>query len=161
MRQLSARAGAEYGDSYGTLVTLSLGHAAMRRDLVDAAFSPDPYYTNNSRTTRAEARGRVNLTDVVALSGGGDWEWSRFADGYTAAQTQVGSGHAMLSYLPEQSLSTGDVALSAGLRLDRHRDFGTALTFAANGFVLVSEQVRLRAAYGEGFKAPTLFQLPG
>lgn len=159
MRQLSARAGAEYGDSYGTLITLSLGHAAMRRDLVDAAYSPDPYYTNNSRTTRAEARGRVSLTDVVALSGGGDWEWSRFADGYTTAQTQIGSGHAMVSYLPEQALSTGDVAINAGLRLDRHRDFGTALTFAANGFVLVSEQLRLRAAYGEGFKAPTLFQL--
>ena len=152
MRQLSARAGAEYQND-DTLVTLSLGHGDTRRELVDEAFSPESYYTTLGRSTQAELRARLGLSDALALIGGGDWEWSNFSDGYTAARTDIGSGHAMLSYAADQ------VGLSAGLRLDHHRTFGSALTFAANGFAAVSEQLRVRAAYGEGFKAPSLYQL--
>ncbi len=155
-RQLSARAGVEYGDGYGTLVTLSLGHGDTRRELVDEAFSPESYYTTLGRSTQSELRARIGLSDELALIGGGDWEWSNFSDGYTAARTDIGSGHAMLSYAAEQG---PDLGLSAGLRIDRHRTFGTALTFAANGYAEVSETIRLRAAYGEGFKAPSLYQL--
>jgi vitamin B12 transporter len=152
-RQLSARAGAEFEDGYGTLVTVSLAHGDTQRDLVDPAFSPEPYYATQGRATRAEARARVSLSDDLALIGGGDWEWSQFSDGYTSARTDIGSGHAMLAY------ATGQMGLSSGLRIDRHRALGSALTFAANGFAMLGDRVRARAAYGEGFKAPSLFQL--
>lgn len=155
MRQLSARAGAEFADGYGTLVTISLGYGQTRRDLVDKAFSPESYYSTLGRSTRAEGRARLRLNDDFAVIGGGDWEWSHFADGYTLAETDSGSGHAMLAFAPEND----GVTLSAGMRFDRHRQFGSTWTFAANGSAEVTEQLRLRAAYGEGFKAPSLFQL--
>lgn len=156
MRQFSARAGAEYADGDGSVITASIGHAATRRDLIDEAISAEPFYVTRGRSTRAELRGRLGLTDDVVLVGGADWEWSRFADGYNAAATDIGSAHAMVAFQPEQQPRTG---VNAGLRIDRHREFGSALTFAANGFVALTTQTRLRAAYGEGFKAPSLFQL--
>jgi vitamin B12 transporter len=50
--------------------------------------------------------------------------------------------------------------VNAGLRHDDHSRFGGATTFAANASFRPGEgPIRLRASYGEGFKAPTLFQL--
>lgn len=51
------------------------------------------------------------------------------------------------------------LALTAGVRHDRHQDFGGATTFAADARFALSDIVALRASYREGFKAPTLFQL--
>ena len=54
----------------------------------------------------------------------------------------------------------GDRAsLAAGVRYDDHSRFGNAWTFGANGSVKLPANLRVRASYGEGFKAPTLFQL--
>ncbi len=155
-RQLSARGGVEYGFGENSLVTFSLGRGETRRELVDESFSSDPYYTTNGDSTRAELRGRLGLTRAFYLLAGGDWEWTSFADDFGSASTDSGSGYAMLGWLREDSR---DIGFSAGLRVDRHRDFGSTWTFAANGFAELSEQLRVRAAYGEGFKAPSLFQL--
>ena len=45
------------------------------------------------------------------------------------------------------------------MRYDDHSRFGHATTLGANGSFKLTEALRLRASYGEGFKAPTLFQL--
>ena len=58
-------------------------------------------------------------------------------------------------------LSRGGLHLSAGVRADDHDRFGTHWTFGANGTVALAAELRLRASYGEGFKAPTLYQLYG
>ncbi|TIX50399.1 TonB-dependent receptor plug domain-containing protein [Alteraurantiacibacter aquimixticola] len=156
MRQLSGRAGLELSNGYDRLVTLSLGHGETRRELVDEALSELPYYVTDGRSTRAEMRSRLGLSDDLDLVAGGDWDWSRFTDGSSRAETDSGSGHAMLAWTLGKYRNA---QLTGGLRFDRHRDFGSAWTFAANGYVELDEGMRLRAAYGEGFKAPSLFQL--
>jgi vitamin B12 transporter len=45
------------------------------------------------------------------------------------------------------------------VRVDDHSAFGTHWTFGANGTVLLVDDLRLRGSYGQGFKAPTLYQL--
>jgi vitamin B12 transporter len=51
------------------------------------------------------------------------------------------------------------LALQAGVRHDDHSRFGGATSFAASGSWAVAEPLRLRGSWGQGFKAPTLFQL--
>ena len=53
----------------------------------------------------------------------------------------------------------GRLNLAAGVRIDDHSRFGSQWTFGANGSFTVADDWRIRASYGEGFKAPTLFQL--
>jgi vitamin B12 transporter len=45
------------------------------------------------------------------------------------------------------------------LRRDQHARFGGETSFGADVSYAVAPELRLRASYGEGFKAPTLFQL--
>ncbi|MFN9376710.1 MAG: TonB-dependent receptor plug domain-containing protein, partial [Novosphingobium sp.] len=68
---------------------------------------------------------------------------------------RLSSAHVLLAY------HAGGLHLSAGARVDDHDRFGTHWTFGANGAYELAENLRLRAAYGEGFKAPTLYQLYG
>ncbi len=49
---------------------------------------------------------------------------------------------------------------TVGLRWDDHNRFGSAFTYrAATSFLIPKTGTTLRASYGTGFKAPTLFQL--
>lgn len=152
-RQTSARGGIEYADGRNSAL-LSLATSETRRSLLDAAFSPDPYYQTTGRSTRAEARGRLAASDTVALVGGGDWERTRFTDGFTVARTRIASGHAMLEWQPVE-----DALLTAGGRFDDHADFGGKASIAASASIAVAPSWRMRASWGQGFKAPSLFQL--
>jgi vitamin B12 transporter len=152
-RQTSMRGGVEYVAGAST-ATLSLATSQTRRDLVDEAFSPDPYYSTTGQSTRAEARGRAAISDSLALIGGGDWEWTRFSDGYAKARTNIASTHGLLEWTAGENLR-----VMAGGRYDHHGIFGGAVSMAANASVNLADQWRARASWGEGFKAPSLFQL--
>jgi vitamin B12 transporter len=51
------------------------------------------------------------------------------------------------------------LTLTGGVRVDDHRTYGTKATYSANAAWRAGDNTVVRAAYGEGFKAPTLFQL--
>jgi vitamin B12 transporter len=51
------------------------------------------------------------------------------------------------------------IDLQAGVRHDAHSRFGGATTLAASGSWQALDVLRLRGSWGQGFKAPTLFQL--
>ncbi|MDE0879860.1 MAG: TonB-dependent receptor, partial [Sphingomonas bacterium] len=53
------------------------------------------------------------------------------------------------------------LTITGGIRNDDHDAFGNHTTFGANAALALTEGTTLRASYGEGFKAPTLYQLYG
>ena len=59
-----------------------------------------------------------------------------------------------MQFSPVQALT-----LTAGLRYDDHETFGSNTTAQAGAAWSVTPSTLLRASYGEGFKAPTLYQL--
>jgi vitamin B12 transporter len=63
----------------------------------------------------------------------------------------------------QDAFDLGETLLgSAGVRLDHHQDFGSALTWrVAVAHTLASSATRLTASVGTGFKAPSLDQLYG
>jgi vitamin B12 transporter len=67
---------------------------------------------------------------------------------------RLDSAYAQLSTSPIDTLT-----LTAGLRYDDHEAFGAETTGRAAVAWVAAEATTLRASYGEGFKAPTLFQL--
>lgn len=152
-RQYSGRAGLRYE---GAWLTLNTGFALSdtKRDYYDPTFGTAPSYGYRGRSERADLTGRAQLPANFALDFGADSEWTRYSGTFDAEhRARQTSGHAMLGWY------TPNVSLAAGLRYDDHSRFGGATTLGANGTVALTDSLRLRASYGEGFKAPTLFQL--
>ncbi len=51
-----------------------------------------------------------------------------------------------------------NIVLTGGLRSDRHQRFGSELTARLGAAISLRPNLLLRASWGDGFKAPTLFQ---
>ncbi|EGD58141.1 TonB-dependent receptor [Novosphingobium nitrogenifigens DSM 19370] len=150
--QFSGRLGAHYEKG---VLTLDGGYAlsSTRRLVFDPSTTPDLEYGYRGTSERADLTGSIKLPSDFILNFGGDNEWTRFSSTYDSeAHARLSSGHVLFGWV-------GPVAsLSAAIRVDDHSQFGTHTTFGANGSVKVTSAIRLRASYGEGFKAPTLFQ---
>jgi vitamin B12 transporter len=154
-RQGSGRVGLDY-DTSSLGLKLGLAYSDTRRDYFDNAASAVPNFATSGRSWRADFSGKAGLTDSVTLNFGADSEWTSFSTSFDPEQdARLSSGHVLLGYHDER------LNLSAGLRVDDHDRFGTHWTFGANGSFALAYDLRLRAAYGEGFKAPTLYQLYG
>ena len=154
-RQLSGRAGLVWATD-SLRIDAGYAHSDTRRDLVDRALGRAPYFTSKGKSGRAELLGRWDFADRWTLDFGGDRQRDRFSTGPTIGsrgRATLASGHALLGWHGESA------DLAAGARYDHHSRFGGEWTLGANGSVGLGEGWRLRASYGEGFKAPTLFQL--
>ena len=152
-RQVSGAAGLDFSTSALDL-RASYSQADTERQNYDPAFGTPPGYTTDGTSRRAELRGRAPLTDNVQLRFGGEYEWVSFATLFDLRRkTGSGGAYAQLDY------DNGPLHLAAGLRRDEHRQFGGEWSLGADGAYELAEGLRLRASYGEGFKAPSLFQL--
>lgn len=152
-RQLSGAGGLAYaGEALDLRATVSL--ADTERGNFDPAFGTAPAYTTDGTSERAELRGRWRFAEGLALDFGGEREWLRFSTLFDPVKrTAIWGGYAQLDY------DRGPLHLAAGLRRDEHRDFGGEWSLGADAAYELSDAWRLTASYGEGFKAPTLFQL--
>lgn len=148
LRSWGGRVGALYNSG---ALTLNAGFAVAdtERDGHDPSFP----YSLDGRSERAELFGRVQLPAGFAVNFGADHEWSRFSNAPDAGKAETSSAHALLGYYGDRLI------LTAGLRYDDHSDYGGEWTFGANGAFELAPGWRIRAAYGEAFKAPTLYQL--
>ena len=152
-REVSGRAGLAYAS--GSL-KLDGGYAIsdIRRAYFDTPTNTAPNFATKGHNERLDLTGHADLPAGFNLTFGGDSEWSRYSTSFDAEKkARLASGHALLGY------SGGRLNLAAGLRIDDHSRFGSQWTFGANGSFTVADNWRIRASYGEGFKAPTLFQL--
>jgi len=151
LRVWSGRIGAVY-ETEGLQLNAGYAITDSRREGRDPE---DPWgnYTFKGRSERAELFGRVALPARFALNFGGAYDWSEFRNGFEEGKAENGSIHALLGYYGDRLVVTG------GVRYDHHTDFGGEWTVGANASYEVVRDLRLRAAYGEGFKAPTLYQL--
>ncbi|MBW8784759.1 MAG: TonB-dependent receptor [Novosphingobium sp.] len=152
-REGSGRAGFEY-DATGLTLRGGVALASTRRWYFDPTYGTAPNYNTYGRSIRADFTGRVQLPSRFAVDFGADSEWSKFSDTYDPQRkARLSSGHALLGWYGDRLM------LAGGVRVDDHDRFGTHWTFGANGAYLIAGDWRVRASYGEGFKAPTLFQL--
>ena len=134
---------------------LGVGTTDTRRISDDAVWGP---YTTNGSTRRAEAQVSFTPIEMASILLGAETEKQKFSDNFGSRDaTSIDSVFGNLTLKP-----VGGLTLNAGLRYDDHADFGDRTTFAANGAWAIGAGDNapvLRASYGEGFKAPSLYQL--
>jgi vitamin B12 transporter len=126
----------------------------VNRDNFDAPGQTVPSFLARGRVERFEYQGDAALSAHIRSIFGLEHETSRFTDGFAPAKTSLSSGYAQII------ADVGSkITLNGGARIDDHRDYGTKATLSANASWRPTTNTILRASYGEGFKAPTLFQL--
>ncbi|WP_067732320.1 TonB-dependent receptor domain-containing protein [Novosphingobium naphthalenivorans] len=121
----------------------------------DAVWGP---YETNGRVERVEGQVSFTPVEMASILVGAETEKQKFDDNYGSKDsTSIDSYYGNLTLRPLAGLT-----LNGGLRYDDNSDFGHKTTFAANGAWVIGsgdEAPVLRASYGEGFKAPSLYQL--
>jgi vitamin B12 transporter len=128
----------------------------INRDNFDPTFGPAPSFIGRGRSERYEYQGDFRVVDQLRLVAGAEHENSRFNDGFTFASTGITSFYGEAIVNPIEQLT-----ITGGIRHDDHRRFGGHTTFGADAVLALDTGTTLRASYGEGFKAPTLYQLFG
>lgn len=126
----------------------------INRDNFAAVGAEAPDFLSRGRTERFEYKGDWQLAQPVRAVFGVEHERSHFTDGFAPAKTRHTGAFAQAIIDPTDALT-----ITMGARVDDHKSYGTKATFSANAAWRPSAQTVVRAAYGEGFKAPTLYQL--
>ncbi|MCB2084015.1 MAG: TonB-dependent receptor [Sphingomonadaceae bacterium] len=152
-RQLSAAAGATY-DNGPLFVQASYSFADTARDNFDPAFGTAPGFTSDGRSDRIDVKGEWRPIGPLLVNFGAEHEWLEYRTLFDAGNdTRVFGAYTQLG------IEFGGLSAHVGGRFDDHQRFGSATSFGADLSYEVAGDVRLKASVGEGFKAPTLFQL--
>lgn len=152
-RQYSASLGAAY-DSGPLYVTGSYSLADTERANFDPAFGTAPGFESDGHSDRVELRGEWRAIGPLLVNFGAEGEWTSLQTSFTARQdTRILGAYSQLG------IEFGPLSAHVGARHDDHARFGGATSFGADISYEVGEDIRLRASVGEGFKAPSLFQL--
>jgi vitamin B12 transporter len=134
------------------------------RENIDPGSSVPTTFDATGRNERWEYQGTLTLSEAVSGVFGLESERSeletRSPNEFDPNPTPL-ANHAQLdSVYAQVSVSPIDViTLTAGIRYDDHDTFGDATTGRAAVAWSATPTTIVRASYGEGFKAPTLFQL--
>ncbi|TCJ39464.1 TonB-dependent siderophore receptor [Parafrankia sp. BMG5.11] len=152
-RQYTGAGGAIY-DSGPLYLRGAYSFADTERATFDTQDSAAPNYTTDGHSQRVDLRGEWRPIGPLIVNFGGESEWTRFATSFDAVErTSIWGAYA------QAGIELGKLAAHAGLRHDRHARFGGETSMGADASYEVAPDLRVRASYGEGFKAPTLFQL--
>jgi vitamin B12 transporter len=154
-KELFAYAGANlrlFDDQLKNRIAFTLSD--INRDNFDAPGQATPSFLARGRVERFEYQGDASITDSIRAVFGLEHENARFSDGFSPVSTRADSGYAQLIVKPFNALT-----LTGGARVDDYKTYGTKTIFSANAAWRPSVSTIIRASYGEGFKAPTLFQL--
>lgn len=152
-RQYTGAAGAIF-ESPLLFVRAAYSFADTERQSFDPASGTAPTYTTDGHSQRVDLRGEWRPIGPFVIHFGGEREWTRFASLFDAPQkTSIWGAYA------QAGIEWGGLAAHIGLRRDEHARFGGATSLGADASYGLGGGWRLRGSYGEGFKAPTLFQL--
>jgi vitamin B12 transporter len=139
--------------------------AQVRRRTYLPGATPEDSFRSSGTVQRLSWLGRFGLSDALALDAGAEQQWFSLSVSYPSGldpdpepardSTSITSLFAALQATPMAGLAFG-----GGVRLDHQDPWGNVVTGSANvSFAPNDGPVRLKASFGQGFKAPTLFQL--
>lgn len=131
---------------------------------IDPSSSVPVTFDAYGRNERWEYQGTLLISDAISGIVGLESERSELSSASPTAfdpnptpvegDVRLDSAYAQLTVSPVKA-----VTLAGGLRYDDHDTFGHHTTARASAAWSVTPTTTLRTSYGEGFKAPTLYQL--
>ena len=145
---------------------LGFGYTDTKRATFDPRRARIQSFDSAGRNQRLEYQGTLDIAEGWTASFGAENERSRFRSVSPAGSlatpipapargtAEITSFYGQLSAQPISGLT-----LTGGVRNDDHSRYGRKTLYSAGGVWALPTGTILRASYGEGFKAPTLFQL--
>jgi vitamin B12 transporter len=143
---------------------LGFAYTDTNRENIDPDSTVPTTFDATGRNERWEYQGTVTLTDRIGGVFGLESERSELDTrspsvfdpnpAPLAHEAQLDSVYAQVTVSPVEAVS-----LTGGVRYDDHDTFGSETTSRATLAWAATPTTIVRATYGEGFKAPTLFQL--
>ena len=150
-RQWTGSAGGVF-DSGPLFVTAAYSFADTERDNLDETGAET--FTSRGTSDRVALRGEWRPFGPLIAHFGAEHEWTSYQTLFDAGdETTIFGAYA------QGGIEYGGISAHIGARLDDHADFGSAISFGADASIEVADGFRIRASVGEGFKAPSLFQL--
>lgn len=137
--------------------------AQLSRVQADLEFrDPDSSFSvNDTESERLQARmvAAREASSGLRLSFGGEWKDAEVSNVSNFGTNLDGESQSTAATFSELRAGWERVTVTAAFRYDDHESFGSQ-TSPALGIVLrLGEESRLRASYGEGFRAPSLGEL--
>ena len=123
-----------------------VGHSDIKRENFRAGL---PSFDADGERLLYRYQGTLNANDRHRLAFGAEREETTANDD----ETSLDGLFALYELRP-----VGDLTITAGLRHDDHERFGSESTTRLAGTWKLTDNVSFRASWGEGFKAPTIFQ---
>ena len=145
---------------------IAYAHTDTNRDNFNPDRARPQSFEADGKNKRWEYQGSFALSDRISAIFGAENEHSDFRSRSPAAslstplpafargKAELTSAYGQLSVEPLDGLT-----LNGGVRYDDHDRYGGQTLFAAGGVWRLPTGTVLRASYGEGFKAPSLYQL--
>ncbi|WP_374650421.1 TonB-dependent receptor plug domain-containing protein [Rhizorhabdus sp.] len=142
------------------------GYTDTNRDNYDPRNQRAKTFDAAGRNQRLEYQGSFAISERDLLLFGVENERSRFRSVSPPAalstpipapvrgKSEITGIYGQISLQPITGLT-----LNGGVRRDDHQRYGAKTLFSAGGVANLPTGTRIRASYGEGFKAPTLYQL--
>ena len=150
-RRYSGAMGLNY---YGQDLTLraSYGLSDTERGNRDPVFGPT--FASDGRTGSLTLRGEYRAIGGLTLAFGGEHQRSSYRTSFDNRESaSVTGGYLQAGWV------MGGLAAHAGARVDDHGRFGSEVSLGGDVSYGFGGGWRVKASVGEGFKAPTLFQL--
>ena len=142
------------------------GYTDTNRDNFNPARARQQTFDSAGRNQRLEYEGKLAISERWNVLFGAERERSRFRSVSLPASLAtaipapaIGSARITSFYGQLRGELVQGLALTGGVRHDAHSQFGGKMLFSAGGAWTLPTHSILRASYGEGFKAPTLYQL--
>jgi vitamin B12 transporter len=142
------------------------GYTDTKRDQYDPRNQRQQTFDSAGRNERLEYQGSFAIATGWTAVFGAENEKSRFSSVSPPAalatpvpapatgSAEITSFYGQLNVQPIAGLT-----VTGGVRNDDHSRYGSKTLFSAGGVWVLPTHTVIRASYGEGFKAPTLFQL--
>jgi vitamin B12 transporter len=140
---------------------LAAMHTDSNREFFDSFFDFGVHMRDaqdKGKATRFEYQGTVDLSPDDQLVFGAEDERTSFAGVGTFSNDR---GHATIYsfYGQYQKTLFDELTLTGGVRYDHHSRFGSHTSLKFAGAWQITGTTTLHANYGDGFKAPSLYQL--
>jgi vitamin B12 transporter len=150
-RQYSGAVGANY---FGQDLTLRASYSLSDTERTNAEPALGPIFASDGHTDSLQLRGEYRAIGGLTLAFGGEHQWSSFETSFdTRESARISGGYLQAGWV------LGDLAAHLGARVDDHELFGSEVSFGGDVSYGLGGGWRVKGSIGEGFKAPTLFQL--
>lgn len=145
---------------------LSYSWTRIRRESLDPALERPLTFDSTGRNRRVEYQGTISASDEVLILVGAEHERSTFESvspppflsmpvpDASTGKVRTNSLYGQLNLTPWKGLT-----LQGGMRYDHHNRYGGKTMFSAGLAWDLPTGTTLKASYGEGFKAPSLYQM--